>query len=661
MSKRIGVYICHCGSNIAGKVDVEAAAEFASQLPGVVICKHYLFMCSEPGQQLIINDIKEHNLNCIVVAACSPLMHENTFKAVVTQAGLNPYLLNIANIREQCSWVTDDREAATDKAKALVAGAVGKARFLKPLKQHEVVVKKSVLVVGGGIAGIQAALQCADAGYHVYLVEREQSIGGHMAMLDKTFPTLDCSACILTPKMVSAGKHPNIELMTYSEVVTVGGYVGNLKIEILHKAKYVDHEKCNGCGICQEKCPGKADDAFEMNRAKRKAIYTLFPQAVPNKPVIDPLHCIYFQKGKCKACEKVCRKNAIDFEQVDTTEEITVGAIIVATGHEMFDSSEMYCYGYGKFPDVYNALDFERMVNSGGFSGGHIRTHDGKEPGSVGIIHCVGSRDQRHHPYCSQICCMYSLKFAHLIRDHTAAEVYNFFIDMRCVGKGYEEFYDRILNEGVRFVRGKVAAVTNDAEHPSEEGKLTVQVEDTLAGAVRRIPLDMIILANGLESRKDVRQVARTFGISVNQDGFFLEQHPKLNPMGTHDQCIFIAGTCAGPKDIPQTVSQASAAASGAMALLEQNTIKVESITANVNQDLCAGCKMCVNVCPYEAVKFDESKGTSCIDEGLCRGCGTCVSTCPSNAIEGDHFTDEQILSEIEAVLSYSSFGAAAV
>lgn len=653
MSKRIGVYICHCGSNIAGKVDVEAVTEFAAQLPDVAVCKNYLFMCSEPGQSLIINDINEHRLNCIVVAACSPLMHENTFRAVATQAGLNPYLLNIANIREQCSWVIEDPAAATEKAKTLVAGAVGKTRFLKPLKQHEVVVKKSVLVVGGGIAGIQAALQCADAGYHVYLVEREQSIGGHMAMLDKTFPTLDCSACILTPKMVSAGKHPNIELMTYSQAVKVSGFVGNFKVDILHKAKYVDHEKCNGCGICQEKCPGKADNAFEMNRATRKAIYTLFPQAVPNKPVIDPEHCIYFQKGKCKACEKLCPKDAIDFRQEDTIEQVTVGAIIVATGHEMFDSSKMDCYGYGKFPDVYNALEFERMVNSGGFSGGHIRTHDGKVPGSIGIIHCVGSRDQRHNPYCSQICCMYALKFAHLIRDHAGAEVYNFFIDMRCVGKGYEEFYDRILNEGVRFVRGKVAAVTDNAEHPSEEGKLTVQVEDTLAGVVRRIPLDMIILANGLEARKDVKQVARTFGISVNQDGFFLEQHPKLNPMGTHDLCIFIAGTCAGPKDIPRTVSQASAAASGAMALLEQDTIKVEAITANVNQDLCVGCRICVNVCPYEAVKFDNDKGTSCVDEGLCRGCGTCVSTCPSNAIEGNHFTDEQILGEIEAVLAY--------
>lgn len=651
---RIGVYTCQCGSNIAGKVDVQKVAEYAATLGDVVVSREYKFMCSDPGQKIIKDDIREYDLNRIVVAACSPLMHEKTFKGVLKAVGLNPFLMQMANIREHCSWVTEDNDAATEKAKALVAGAVGKVRYLKPLKQSNITVTKSVLVVGGGIAGIQSALQCANAGYQVYLVEKEQSIGGHMAMLDKTFPTLDCSACILTPKMVSVGQHPNIKLMSYSEVEKVGGFVGNLTVSVRHKAKYVDHDKCNGCGLCQEKCPGKADDAFEQNKAKRKAIYTLFAQAVPNKPVIDKSSCTFFLKGKCRVCEKVCQKEAIDFEQQDVIEEITVGAIIVTTGHDVFDSRKMNNYNYGKYPDIISSLEFERMVNSSGFTSGHIQTEDGRTPKTVGIIHCVGSRDQRNHPYCSQVCCMYSLKFAHLLRDHTNATVYNFYIDMRCVGKGYEEFYDRLLNEGVRFVRGKVANISYNPDEAVKEGKLTVEVEDTLMGQVRQIPMDMIILANGLTSRSDSKDIARKVGISVNKDGFFLESHPKLNPIGTQDQSIYIAGTCSGPKDIPHTVAQASAAAAGVIELLSKDTIALDPITANINSELCSGCQTCISVCPYEAIKYDQITHTSIVNDSLCRGCGTCVGTCPSGAVEGNCFTDKQILSEIEALLSFA-------
>lgn len=649
-TKRIGVYVCYCGSNIGNKVNVTEVAEFASHLNDVVVSREYKFMCSDPGQKIIKDDIKEFNLNGIVVAACSPLMHEKTFRSVLKSVGLNPYLLQMANIREHCSWVTEDMAAATEKAKALVAGAVAKVRFLKPMKQSNITINKSVMVVGGGIAGIQAALQCANSGYQVYLVEKEQSIGGHMAMLDKTFPTLDCSACILTPKMVSAGQHPKIKLMTYSEVEKVSGYVGNLNVSIKHKAKYVNHDKCNGCGLCQEKCPGKADDAFEQNKAKRKAIHILFAQAVPNKPVIDRESCTFFLKGKCRVCEKVCQKEAIDFEQKDTIEEITVGAIIVATGHDVFDSRKMTNYGYGKYPDVISSLEFERMVNSSGFTKGEILTQDGKHPKTIGIIHCVGSRDQRNLPYCSSVCCMYSLKFAHLIREHADATVYNFYIDMRCVGKGYEEFYDRLLNEKVRFVRGKVSEISYDNEN--KEGKLIAKVEDTLMGKVREIPMDMVILANGLTARSDSKEVARKLGISANADGFFLESHPKLNPIGTQDQCLFIAGTCAGPKDIPHTVVQASAAAAGVIELLSKDTIPLDPITAYIHSDMCSGCRMCKTVCPYDAIKYDEKKHTSMVNDSLCRGCGTCVSTCPSSAIEGNGFTDEQIMSEIEGLLS---------
>ena len=668
MKARIGVYVCHCGSNIAGKVDTKAVAEYAAKLPDVIISRDYLFMCSEPGQELIRQDIETLNLNRIVVASCSPLMHEPTFRSVCVRAGLNPYCLQMANIREQCSWVHEDKDAATQKSCAMVSAALGKARNLRPLKTAEVSVTKAVLVVGGGIAGIQAAVQCANAGNKVFLVEKNQSIGGHMAMLDKTFPTLDCSACILTPKMVSVGHHANIKLMTSSEVEHVGGYAGNYRVRVRRKAVYVDHDKCNGCGLCQEKCPAKTANPFEQDKGKRKAIYTLFPQAVPNKPVIDRSSCTYFKdvdakkrngdsnaKPKCKICEMVCKMNAIDFKQTDSVEEVQVGAIILTTGHSMFDVGKMEQYGYGKLPGVITALEFERMVNAGGFTRGEILTPDGKHPHAVGIIHCVGSRDVRHQKYCSGICCMYSLKFAHLIREHTGAEVYNFYIDMRCVGKGYEEFYDRLLKEGVRFVRGKVATVTNEARDPSEEGKLVVQVEDTLAGVVRRIPLDMVILSNGLAATQDADNLGRLFGVSRNEHGFFIEQHPKLNPVGTPNECVFIAGTCAGPKDIPHTVAQASAAAAGAMSILQKGKVVLESISTWVQEERCSGCHTCIELCPYTAISFDEKTHRASVDESQCRGCGTCAAACPSSAIVANHFTDEQIMAEIEGLLSWNS------
>jgi heterodisulfide reductase subunit A2 len=664
MSARIGVYICHCGSNIAGKVDVPTVTRFAGGLPDVVVARDYVFMCSEPGQEQIRRDISQHQLDRVVVASCSPLMHEPTFRRACAKAGLNPYMCQIANIREQCSWSTEDAAAATEKALALVSGAVGKARALRPLGVREVPVTQAVLIVGGGIAGIQAALACAEAGKKVYPVERQQSIGGHMAMLDKTFPTLDCSACILTPKMVSAGQHPNITLMNYSEVEEVSGSTGNMKIKIRRKATYVDAAKCNGCGLCQEKCPYKATNAFEQGKTQRRAIYTLFPQAVPNKPVIDRDACKWFaadggngdgkKKTRCGACAKLCPTKAIDFEQQDRLEEIEVGAVILTTGHQMFDAATMTQYGYGTLPDVYTGLEFERMVNSGGYTKGEIQTSDGRHPKSVGIVHCVGSRDQRFQPYCSSICCMYSLKFAHLVHEHSAATIYNFYIDMRCVGKGYEEFYDRLLGEGVRFVRGKVASVVK-GEGAGEEKQLVATVEDTLAGVVRRIPLDMVILANGLKAQADADAVGRQFGVSRNKDGFFIEQHPKLNPVGTPNECIFIAGTCAGPKDIPHSVAQASAAAAGALTLLDRGKLTLEPIAAHVQEELCSGCRTCLELCPYSAVGFDEATHRAEVDDTSCHGCGTCVAACPSGAMAQDHFRDEQIFAEIEGLLGWEA------
>ena len=646
MEKKIGVYICHCGSNIAGTVDVEQVTEFAQGLDSVVAARDYKYMCSDPGQNMIKEDIKELGVNRVVVASCSPQMHEPTFRRVCQEAGLNQYLFQMGNIREHCSWVTEDRKAATEKAKALVSAAVCRVFHQQPLETKEVPIHPDTLVVGGGITGIQAALEIADSGHKVYLVERAPSIGGHMSQLDKTFPTLDCSACILTPKMSLVGSHPNIELMSYSEVVDVSGYVGNFKVKIKKKARYVDEEKCTGCGTCQEKCPWKAPSEFDAGLSERKAIYIPFPQAVPNIPVIDTETCVYFKTGKCRACEKFCEAKAIDFEQTDQFVEVEVGNIVIATGFQPFDPSALRQYGYGELDNVLTSLEFERLVNAAGPTGGNIVLKDGSEPKTIGIIHCVGSRDKNCHEYCSQVCCMYSMKFGHLIREHVpGAKVYDFYIDLRAVGKAFEEFYNRVLDEGTVFVRGRPSDVIR------ENGRLVVQVEDTLADCERRVPVDMVILSIGLEPRSDAEEIARLFSLSRSADGFFLEKHPKLDPVATMSDGIFVAGCCQSPKDIPQSVAQASAAAARALAMISLGKIEIEAATSVIDEAKCAGCKTCIELCPYKAISFDEEKKVSLINEALCKGCGTCVPACPSGAITAHHFNDEQIMAEIEGVL----------
>jgi heterodisulfide reductase subunit A len=648
---KIGVYVCHCGSNIASVVDVPKVVEFAKGLKAVTIAREYKFMCSDPGQGMIKDDIKKLGLNRVVVASCSPLLHETTFRRAVQEAGLNPFLFEMANIREHCSWTTEDHERATEKAKALVSAAVRRVYYQQPLETKEAPVNANTLIIGGGIAGIQAALEIADAGHKVYLVEREPSIGGHMIQFDKTFPTLDCSACILTPKMTSAGSHPNIELMTYSEVTEVSGFIGNFKAKIRKKPRYVDMDKCNGCGICYEKCPWKAPSEFDLGLGQRKAIYVPFAQAVPNVPVIDTEHCAYFLKGTCRACEKFCEREAIDFEQQEEIVEIEIGNIIVTTGYDPFDPTPMVKYGYGRLPNVYTGLEFERICNSVGPTGGKIVLKDGSEPKSIAIIHCVGSRDKNYHEYCSRVCCMYALKYSHLIKEKTEADVYQMYIDMRCFGKGYEEFYERLGKEGVTFIRGKVAEVTDRAVNDEEKGKLIVCGEDSLLGTVVRVPVDMVILCIALEARSDAKQVAQLLGISQGADGFFIERHPKLDPVATMTDGIFIAGCCQGCKDIPDTVAQASAAATRVLALISKGKVEMEAATAVIDEEKCSGCRICNLLCPYSAISFIEEDKVSRINEALCKGCGTCVAACPSAAITHKHFTTEEIMAELEGVL----------
>ena len=653
---RVGVYVCHCGSNIAGTVDVAELREWTQKrlgAHGVVVARDYKFMCSSLGQELIEKDIKDLALDRVVVAACSPHLHETTFRSACRRAGLNPYLCELASIREQVSWVHTDRAAATDKSKAVVSGAVERVARNAPLEPMHVPINPATMVVGGGIAGIQAALEIADAGYPVYLVEREPSIGGHMAQFDKTFPTLDCAACILTPRMVSAGSHPNITTMTWSEVEKVDGYVGNFTVTVRQKARGVKTELCTGCGVCQEKCPKKViDEVYEAGLGFRKAIYTPFPQAVPKYPVIDRANCTYFIRGKCKACEKFCPTGAIDFEQQDEVVTLEVGNVILATGYDLFDPRRVTQYGYGRLANVFSSLAFERMTNSAGPTNGEIVLRDGKtKPQTVGIIHCVGSRDRNFNNYCSAICCMQSLKFAHLVKERTGATVYNFYIDMRTPAKAYDEFYQRVLEEGTLFVRGKVAEVTDAARLAGEEGKLIIQVEDTLVGKQRRIPVDMVVLSAALEPRHDAGDVAKCFGISCSHDGWFIEKHPKLDPVATMTEGIFIAGCATGPKDIPATVAQGAAAAARVLGHIQQREIELEPIRASVIEERCSGCRICNDLCPFNAITFIEERAVTEINPALCQGCGTCVAACPAGAITGTGFSNDQILAQIDGLL----------
>ena len=654
---RIGVYVCDCGFNIAGVVNVPDVVAYAKGLKGVTVAREYKYMCSSPGQEMIQKDIREGKLDRVVVASCSPHLHEATFRRAAEVAGANPFLVHMVNIREQVSWVTKDPRDATEKAKALIAAGVARVALHTPLERRSVPVRSEVLVIGGGIAGIQAALTAADAGRHVYMVEREPSIGGHMAKFDKTFPTLDCAACILTPKMTAVKSHPNITLLSYSDVTSVDGFVGNFRVKVRRRPRYVDEEKCVGCFECIEQCvykDARFDSEFDLGLGKRKPIYIPFPQAVPLVAVIDPETCIEFKTGHCKqTCVDACGdREAIDFAQKETTAELDVGTIVVATGFHVFDAARMTNYGYGKFPGVYNALEVERLAASNGPTGGKIVLRDGREPSAVAIVHCVGSRDEHYNPYCSKVCCMYSLKLAHLVKERTGAEVYNFYIDIRTPGKGYEEFYHRLIAENLHLIRGKVAEVTNLAESPTEEGRLVVVAEDTLVGGIRRVPVDMVILSVALEPQPDREEVRRMLNMSCSSEGFFLEKHPKLAPVSTMTDGVFIAGACQGPKDIPETVAQAGAAAAEALALTAKGSITLEPNLASIDDALCSGCQICIPLCPYNAIELDRANMVARISDVLCKGCGVCVAACPSGAITQKLFEDDQLMEELEGVLS---------
>jgi len=657
--KRIGVFLCWCGSNIAGTVDIGRVVDAARGMPQVVYVEDNKYTCSEPGQASLKRAIQEHRLHGVVVGACSPQMHERTFRRAAEEAGLNPYLLEIANLREHCSWVHSDMERATEKAIDLVRMMVAKVARSVPLYSGSVPITRRALVIGGGVAGIQAALDIADAGHEVVLVEREPTIGGHMAQLDKTFPTLDCSTCILSPKMVDAASHPNIRLMVYSEVDKVEGYVGNFKATIRRKARDVDPDLCTGCGICWSKCPSKSPNEFDEGLGQRRAIYIPFPQAVPNKPVIDRETCWYYTgKAPCKVCQRLCPREAITFHTEDELVEEEFGAIVVATGYRQMDPAVYKEYGYGKYPDVITGLEFERLINASGPTGGKLkRPSDGRVPREVVFIQCVGSRDpHKGKSYCSKICCMYTAKHAILVNEKIpGSQCYVFYMDVRAGGKDYEEFYQRASTQHqAEYVRGRVSKVYPEGD------KMIVLGQDTLAGVQVKVEADLVVLASAVEPQTDAKALAQLLTISCSEHGFYTESHPKLRPVETNTAGVFLAGACQGPRDIPETVAQASGAAMKVASLFSQEELESNPLVASVDEAVCSGCLRCEPICPYHAISAKElvekaggkevRRRVASVNAGLCQGCGACTVTCRSGAVDLLGFTNVQILAEVDAV-----------
>ena len=649
MMKKIGVFICHCGVNIKATVEVEKLTERIAEYPGVVHAENYIFLCSDPGQNLIKDAVKEKKLDAIVVAACSPTLHELTFQTVIEEIGLNPFQCEIANIREQCSWVHIDIPEATRKADLIIKIAIEKLKLNESLLPVSAPVTKRVLVIGAGIAGIQAALDIADSGYEVIVVEKNPSIGGHMIQLSETFPTLDCSQCILTPKMVQLNKHKNIKLYVNSKVESIDGFLGNFKVTIKRKAQYVDPKKCTLCDDCTEVCPVLVPSEHEEGLAWRKAIYVPFPQAIPATFTLDIDNCLGLDPIACGKCRDKCEPDAVNYDAKPEVFEEEVGALVIATGYDLLPIEEMAEYGYGKYPDVINGLQFERILSATGPTGGDVkRPSDGKVPEEIVFVQCSGSRDpERHLAYCSKICCMYTLKHAKLYKHKVQyGQPYIFYIDIRAGGKRYEEFVQSAVSEdNILYVRGKVARIYR------ENDKMIVRGMDTLSGKRVEIKADLVVLAMGIVPNANSLELVKTLKLNVDDAGFLSEAHPKLRPLESLQAGFYLAGASQAPKDIPDAVSQASGTAAKVLALLSSDEILHSPIIATVDKDLCSGCGICVSTCPYGARELDPVEKIAIVHDVLCEGCGACISACPSCASQQQNLTDGQIENMIKVIL----------
>lgn len=673
---RIGVYVCHCGINIAKTVDVEKVRDYAATLPNVALARDYIYMCSDPGQGLIKNDIKSGKINRVIVASCSPRMHEPTFRKTCVAAGLNPYYFEQANIREQCSWTSEDKEANTSKAVDLVKSAVARTNLLESLEYpKEVDVVPEALIIGAGITGMYAALDIAGGGYKVHLVDRNPYVGGHMAQLDKTFPTLDCSACIITPRMVDVGSHPNIDLMTYSELAEVGGYIGNFDVKIKRKARFVDEKLCTGCDLCAQACRlhNRFPNEFDEGLGKRSPIYIAFPYAVPAVYTIDKDQCLMQTKGKCgKAtlvstregiekkgrgeevtknevppCVAACGPNCINHDAKDEIVELKVGTIVVATGYDIIDPKVSAEYKYGLYPNIITGMEFERYSSASGPTLGEMEIN-GKVPKDAVFISCVGSRNkQTGYEYCSRVCCMYLAKQAHLLMDKVPdCNVSVLYQDVRAFGKGYEEFYDRVHKEGVHYRRGLPGEIY---KKPGSD-RVVVRGEDTMLGEPYELEADLVVLGVGLRPSDGVEELVKLTKLSQSADKFFLEAHPKLRPIDTAIDGMFIAGCAQGPKDIPDSVAQGKAASSACLMYLSSGKGEIEAAISEIDEELCTGCRQCEEVCPYTTLSLDEEKNVMTVNEAICKGCGACSAACPSGAASMKHYRDLQVYAQIGAL-----------
>jgi len=661
---KVGVFICHCGGNISKVIDVDELTEYIKTIDGVETADNHVFMCSEKGQELIRNKIAEHGLNRVVVASCSPKFHESTFRGTIQEAELNPYLLEMANIREQCSFPhQDEPEKATDKAKDLVRMAVARARLLEPLQKPSLDVIKNCLVIGAGIAGIQSALDLGDAGFKVYLVEKEPSIGGNMPKVVKTFPTDDCAMCTVSPKMNEVAAHENVEIFSYSEVKEVSGTIGNFNITIEKKARFVDDEKCVGCGNCMEKCPVKVPDEYNQCLGERPAAHISFPSAVPNIATIDAKSCLYQTKGKpkgkdvCKICVEACPADAIDHDQEPEEIKLNVGAIIVATGYKEYDASLKGNYGFGRYPNVITQMQLARMIDPNGPTKGRImRPSDNKEPKEIVMVQCVGSRDDKPtgRPYCSRVCCMVALKHAKLLKRDIIkdCQIDICYIDIRSFGKGHEEYYRGVQDLGVRLTRGRPGEIIR-----GEDGNLIVRVEDTFTQTLREIDAELVVLSTATDPSDGTIEIANLLGIAKEATGFVREFHPKLKPCDTSLEGIFVAGGAQSPKDISDTVAQASGAAARACTILSNDKLELDAVLSFVVDENCDGCAYCIEPCPYDAISLIEYrenggiKKTVEVNEAKCKGCGSCMATCPKAGIYVRHFKPEMFRAMVEAAL----------
>ena len=650
MTERIGLYVCECGPNIKEAIHMEDVLKYAQSLQKVVLAKPFPLLCSKEGKELLEKDIKEHELNRVVIAACSPKEHEITFKQVLEDAGLNPFLLQVANIREQCAWVIEDRHLATEQAKQMINAAVRRVMCHEPLEIREIECQSDVLVVGAGIAGISAALTLAQKKRKVYVVEKSSCIGGKIARYEDLYPTMECASCILDPKMDEVLHNEHIELFILSEVQEVLGYYGNFHVKVQQTARYVDAETCLGCGACLECCPVRVRNEYNEGLDERRAIYIPYAGALPNVAAIDRTHCLRWQGQHCHACQEACPFGSIQYEQRDQTHELEVGAIVLATGFDLFDPTRAPQYGYGKMQDVYTSLEFERILSSTGPTEGKILLRDGRHPKRIALVHCVGSRTSRFNEHCSGICCMYALKFSHeALQKLPGVSTIHLYTDLCLPGKESQRFYNMVSkSEAVEFYRMR----GSDSVEITEEGEgLSIKYTDP-HGNAHALSSEMVVLVPAVEGARDAPRVSRIFEIPQGEGGFYLEGDTHAAPVSTAREGIFIAGCAQGPKEIQGSVAQGQAAAGLILSsLIPGEKLDLEPMAAEVREDLCASCRICVGLCPYKAIYCDAEEKPATVNELLCKGCGICAAACPSGAIRANHFTDTQILEEIRGVV----------